>query len=277
VGLLVPPAPVRRSRPVEGGNARFCQHQTLIADVIRSVTRRRRLSQEDAEDFAGTVTLRLLADDCAVLQRFEGRSSLRTFLVRVVERMLLDQRVHDWGKWRPTAQARRLGKVAIELERLTSRDGLTFAEAAETLRTSGAVTDTPAHLWRLYSLLPPRTRRRTVPESELETVAASGPSPENLLCRDDSRRTVAALHQALARLSIEERTLLEHRYLHNTRLVSIAKLTGVQQKALYRRFGTVLKRLRRDLEALGIDGAAVRDYMAFSDAAPGLAHPPLAE
>ena len=40
-----------------------------------------------------------------VLRKFEVRSSLRTYLTVVVNRMYIDGRVKQWGKWRPSAIA----------------------------------------------------------------------------------------------------------------------------------------------------------------------------
>ena len=46
-------------------------------------------------------------------------------------RLLLDWRNSQYGKWRPSRQATRLGRHAITLERLMSRDSLSAAEAVE--------------------------------------------------------------------------------------------------------------------------------------------------
>ena len=52
-----------------------------------------------------------------------GRGSLNTYLRVVIERLVLDMRVTNWGKWRPSARARRLGAEAVLFEQLTVRDG----------------------------------------------------------------------------------------------------------------------------------------------------------
>ena len=59
-----------------------------IEGAIRFVCRRHRLGAPDAEEFAATVRLKLIDDDYAVLRKFQHRSSLRTFLVTVVSRLL---------------------------------------------------------------------------------------------------------------------------------------------------------------------------------------------
>src|SRR5262245_22016454 len=81
----------------------------LLNRVIKEATRSRRMSAEDAEDFAQWVQLRLLERAYDVFDRFTGKSSLRTYLTVVVRRMLLDWQNSEYGKWRPSAAAVRLG------------------------------------------------------------------------------------------------------------------------------------------------------------------------
>jgi RNA polymerase sigma factor (sigma-70 family) len=249
-------------RPLPSGEtpiSLFVRHQALIEEVVRHVVRRRGLRQEEAEDFSSAVTVRLLEHECAVLRSFEKRSSLRTFLTRVVDRMLLDHRIQNWGKWRPSAQARRLGRLAMQLEALTSRDGLTFGEAAETLRTNFEVPQTTEQLRQLYSVLPPRSRRRLVPDRDLEELPASAPAADERLRRPEAARAILALRRALSNLGPVDRALIEERFGRGLRPVRIAAIRGLPQMKLYRRFSTILKQLRVDLEAQGIRWLDVAD------------------
>src|SRR5262245_9404414 len=106
----------------------------LLAQVVRNVAKVGRLSRDDAEDFAQSVQLKFLERDYDVLRRFEGRSSLKTYLTVVVRRLLLDWQDHAYGKWRPTATALRLGPHAVQLERLVNRDAFTATEAVHHVR-----------------------------------------------------------------------------------------------------------------------------------------------
>ena len=121
---------------MEGTLDPFASHLPIIEDAIRAVVCRRRLSWEERQDFTATAMLRLLEDDRAILRKFEGRSSLKTYLIAAIDRMLLDFRIAQWGKWRASAEARRLGPIALSLEKLVSCDCLSFAEASETLRVN---------------------------------------------------------------------------------------------------------------------------------------------
>src|SRR6185295_8488775 len=100
--------------------------------------------------------------DCGVLRQFKGESSLRTFLVVVVQRILIDAHVARYGKWRPSRRAQRLGAVAVQLERLVYRNRFALGDATKILRSRLAISDTDDELSFLLSLLPPRTRRRFV-------------------------------------------------------------------------------------------------------------------
>jgi RNA polymerase sigma factor (sigma-70 family) len=260
-----PPSTEPRRAPEDQDSSLFCQHHALIQDVLRAVIRRRRLNRQDAEDFTGTVFVRLLEEDCAVLRSFQARSSLRTFLLRVIDRMLLDYRTDQWGKWRPSTHARRLGKVAIRLEMLIARDGLTFAEAAESLRTNDRVVQTVEELRALNSQLPPRHRRRFVPCSQLESLPAALSSPEDTLSRPEPSRLRRALRLALATLSAEERILISQRFERDLRLKQLADLRGISQTRFYRDFASLLGRLKTRLEEHGVQAADVQAWPERQD------------
>src|SRR3954463_5742440 len=112
-------------------------HEILVAnldtinELCGATARRYRLLPADAEEFAAVVRLRLIENDYDVLRKFRGESSLRTFLSVVIARYCLDYQVSRFGKWRPSARAKRLGPAAVGLERLVWRHGVTFADALE--------------------------------------------------------------------------------------------------------------------------------------------------
>ena len=138
----------------------FLSELALIERVIAWVCMRRCLHGADAEDFASTVKLRFIENDYEILGRFEGRSSLKTYLVAVVNHLYLDFQTQRYGKWRPSAEARRLGPVALRLESLLYRDGLTFEEACGVLLTNFRVAEGRDALYEMSGKLPRRTNRR---------------------------------------------------------------------------------------------------------------------
>lgn len=114
----------------------YSEHSETIEAVLAFICRRHRLAPDDGDEFSSWARLRLIDDECAVLRKFRGASSLRTYLVSVVLHLFQDWRNAQWGRWRPSVLARQLGPVAIELEKLVSRDGRDYEEAVETLEAA---------------------------------------------------------------------------------------------------------------------------------------------
>jgi RNA polymerase sigma factor (sigma-70 family) len=231
---------------------------TLISHVARKIASARRLTVEDARDFSQTVHLKFLEGEYQVFARFEGRSSLETFLTTVVTRMLQDWRNQKWGKWRPTATAVRLGATAIALERLTARDGFTFNEAIEILARRPTTRTSRTDLEQLATQLPRRVRRHYVSDAVLEELPGSGfPDP----IEDDDRRRRQrdirrALRHAIAQLSERDQWLLHERFQRRKPVSAIAKGLSVDCRSLYRHFDALQGRLRRVLNSEGITGSA---------------------
>lgn len=67
-----------------------------IQRVSRFLARRHRLSRAETDDFCGEVSLAIIAGKYAVLSSFQGRSSLRTYLTTVIQRIFLDYRRRLW-------------------------------------------------------------------------------------------------------------------------------------------------------------------------------------
>lgn len=241
----------------------FAMQLPLIDRLIRAAIRRHRISYMDAEDFASATRLRLLEDDCAVLRQFERRGNFATFLSVVIERCYLDYRAACWGKWRPLASSRRLGPLAVALERLIVRDRLSCHEAYDTLLINHGVPASVADLDALMMRLLLRPRRQMVDDSHLARVFSDRPDPEAAAIAEEGRReTMQALERALARLRPSDRRLLEMKFVDRLTVAEISRRHGLRQKALYRHVRKTLDQLRLDLQAQGISrfDAAVHDH-----------------
>lgn len=166
--------------------------------------------------------------------------------------MYLDFRNHQWGKWRPSAEAKRQGKTGILLERLIGRDGLTFEEAVETIQTQHDVIASRDALWELSRRLRVQRRvRRTVAETPPDHPDPA-PLADALIARrqrrGDTSRARRALRHAVMTLETDDQELIRLRFHRGLRVVEIARTLNVHQRPLYRRFERVLVRLRRTLE-----------------------------
>ena len=260
----------------------FFAHHAKIEQAIRAVCRRHRLPPEDAEDFASDARIHLMENDFAALRRFRGQSTISTYILTVVTHFGQDWRNARWGKWRPSAEARRQGALATHLERLLCRDGLTFEEACETL-TALNLTTSRRDLESVAATLPMRVRRRFVPDVHLDDRAAAGPTPDavadNRAAITSARQVVRLLAHAIASMPPEDILILQLRFDDGFRVVEIARTLRLDQKPLYRRIERLLGHLRAELERRGLAADLVRDLLerqGFShedDARPGRLDP----
>ncbi len=238
----------------------------LIDRVIGFTSRRQHLDAADAEEFASIVKLKLVENDYAIVRKFQGRSNFGTFLTIVLQRMLLDYRIHHWGKWHASAEAKRLGDLAVELEQLLYRDGRTLDDALPLLRAKSPDV-TRQSLEELAGKLPERrARRRMVDLSEAETVAADDgeATEENLRAAERqriSRRLSSAMREVIARLPEHDRLFLQLRFECRCTVAQIARSMHVEQKLLYRRIEKLMRDLRAELERAGIDPRDAADLI----------------
>jgi len=235
---------------------RFLAALPQIDDAVRLVSRRNRLSASERDDFASEVRLAFIEHDYKVLARFEGRSSLRTYLITVVNRLFLDHRRRLWGKWHASAQATRLGPIAERLELLVHRDGHSVGEACQILGSEG-VAETSAQLVELAARLPPRQRVRVTSLSDAEPDSnRPGPSPDDpheaFEGNETASRCQTAISLALERLPAEDRVVLRLRFEDGISVADIARGLKLDQKKLYRRLEDLLEQLRQALEAAGL-------------------------
>lgn len=250
--------------PAPTGEALFLSQLAAIERVISFVSSRHHMPGVEADDFASHVKLKLIEDDYAILRKFQGRSSLRTYLTVVIQRLFLDYRISAWGKWRPSAEALRGGEIAVLLERLMTRDGYGFEEACELLETNHQLTVPRASLEVIAGRLPVRTRRRFESDEALAQVAADQPPTDNVIAERErtaaAGRIAAALKAATAGLDAQDRLIIALRFEDGRSVVEIAKLLRLEQKSLYRRIERLMKELRGRLEAQGVGASALEIF-----------------
>src|SRR5262245_46902863 len=134
--------------------AAFLENLETIERIIGAICRRHVLVGDDRDDFDSYVKMRLIEGDYAVFAKFQGLSSLTTYLTVVITRFFQDFRTSRWGRWRHSAEANRLGPVALTLEILIYRDGHSVREAIQILRSRGGDLPTDRELIELAARLP---------------------------------------------------------------------------------------------------------------------------
>jgi len=239
----------------------FLAHLPLLDRVIAFVAHRHGLVEADREEFASHVRLKCIEDDYRIFREFGERSTLRTYLTSVVQHLFLDYRNAQWGKWRPSTEAVRLGPVAIRLDVLIHRERLSFDEACEQIVSESRGHVARAELDRLAEVLPARVPRRMVGEEAMDALAVDGTGVEAPIKVGENAATRRKAHLSLARalggLPADDRFLLRLKFERNMTVARIADQTSQPQKPLYRRFERLYARLRQVLEADGVDARQI--------------------
>ncbi len=242
---------------------------TTIERITAFIGRRYRLRPEEVEDLTSLVALKLYENDCAVIREFRGASSLVTYLRVVVRRIFLDDYIHEKGKWHSSAEARRLGPVALELERLIHRDGLPRELAIAQLQSAHPEAGDD-ELDLLLARLPQRTRWSRVPLDD--SVAESTPNCDeaDLLTIDRERREISAraaavVRQYLATASPHDRLMLQFQYDSNMQISQIARMLQMDQAVLYRRRQKLFRDLAAALRSEGITSKEIFDLIGHMD------------
>jgi RNA polymerase sigma factor for flagellar operon FliA len=244
----------------------FLEQLSLIERVVASICRRNSCFGDDADEFDSWVKERMIETEYKVFRQFSGKSSLKTYLTVVIHNLFRDFRIKQWGKWRPSAKAKRMGKVAVQLECLLSRDGHSFAEATAILRERFEVEENDSELESLVGELPVRIKRRFESVEQIENIGTIDGVERRV--EDSEKRSIlasteTALESALATLDAEDRLVLKMRYQDGFTIAQIAGALHLEARPLYSRFEKCLKGLRRNLEESGVTSASITDILGW--------------
>jgi RNA polymerase sigma factor for flagellar operon FliA len=248
----------------------FLRHLGTIETIVSYIGRSNHLDCLETEEFGAQVKFELIDGNYAIIRKFEGRSTFATYLTTVIQRMFYQHRVKLWGKWRPSAEARRLGDKAIALERLLSRDAMSLHEAVEMMTTGCYAQSTVAELEAIYARLPPRQPRPVLVSGDVV------PETADLDCdtetrameqeRAQSARAVAAvLDRCFAEAEAEDQIILRMRFWSSRRVPDIARVMQLDQRKVYKRIERLLLKMRNALQAGGVSRTDVDEILARSD------------
>jgi RNA polymerase sigma factor for flagellar operon FliA len=232
----------------------FLTNLCLIDKAIGYVCHRNRVVRDEEEEFGSYVKFKLIESSYAIIRKFEGRSAFSTYMTTVIQRMFFQYRVQMWGKWRPSAQARRLGDKGITLERLLTRDGYTYSEAVAILTTGQPPVFTVDEIEAMYVRLPIR-HARPVLVAAME-IKDGGPSVEAVLFSGEraviARHTAATIDTAIATMEAEDQVILRLRFWNARTIPEIARALKLDDKKLYKRINKLLAQLKFTLEDAGV-------------------------
>jgi RNA polymerase sigma factor (sigma-70 family) len=243
----------------------FEANADAIERAIASVCRQVRLRGADAEDFASSARLALLADDCAILKKYEGRSSMTGYIAVVARRLFLNEKRAE-GRWHPSTEAIRRGAAAVLFERLLVGQRTPLAEALAETKTHYPDADT-RDLEASAAAFPeraPRARLVSFAEHDEERLGGGQPADDRVRESDLDQTCVRASHAvrtALDSMTPQDRVILRLRFGKEAAVSDIARALGVPQRPLYRRIETLLADLRKSLERFGIAAGDVADIV----------------
>lgn len=238
---------------------------TVRALVARAATRRR-VPPQDHDDIASGVWMRLTQDNARAFRQFRGDGPVRAYLAVIVEREILDWQSANWGRWRPTREAKRLGPAAVSFERLVHRDRLSASDARATLAAQNLCP--PALTCDRLSSRRPQALRRRVPLTDVEPRSANDPwtSFREASRRGAGRRLGRQLLQVLRSLPAADQVALRLRYEQGLKVNQIAGVLAVDVKKMYRRLAAIHADLKRGLMDLGVSPDEAADLVGGATA-----------
>jgi RNA polymerase sigma factor (sigma-70 family) len=244
--------------------ANFLAALPVIDDVTGQVCRRHRLSSTESDEFRSDVRLHFIERNYEVLRKFEGRCALATYVNVVVQRVFLDWRNRMWGRWRPSSDARRLGPIAILIERLVTRDGWSLDQALETIKVNHQI-DLDDVLTAFCNTLSARVpARRMVSEDDAAEIVSPGPTADDNLVMAErdflAKRVQTALDRARQGLPPMDRLILKMRFDDRAAVSDIARALHLEQRPLYRTLERLLKTIGEGMQANGISRADIDAY-----------------
>jgi RNA polymerase sigma factor for flagellar operon FliA len=231
----------------------------LIEQIVASICRRKGMNPDEIDEFAAVFKLRLVDNDYAVIRAFRERSSFATYIAAVIGKALLDHRNREWGKWRASAEAERLGDIAIKIERRLYRDQSSLDDAFVAIVSQHPELTRP-DFDRLAEKLPVRWKRRHVEldEALLKPEQPDVTGPEVASAASTISRIVCGF---IDRLPEEDQLLLRMRFDSEMSVAQIAMALHLDQQLLYRRLYRHFDDLRGALEAAGVRAGDVADVM----------------
>lgn len=248
----------------------FEANLSLVERVIDRVCSRAHLAGADREDFASIAHLHLIENDYAVLRQHDGSCSLAGYLAVVLQRLLFDERNRTMGRWRASAEAKRMGEAGILLETLLLRDHRALQEVVP-LVTAADQRLSPRDVESMASRLPERMQRgRSLPiDPVLEATLASDDDAASRAIEADRARlaekTQTILRETMASFTGEERMIIKLRFGSSMSIADVARILQLPPRPLYRQVELLLERLRQALCAAGIDAASAAELIGSTE------------
>ncbi|HET8772196.1 MAG TPA: hypothetical protein VFP80_00330 [Thermoanaerobaculia bacterium] len=239
---------------------------SVIERIIAYTCRLKGLAGADAEDFASLVKVKLLENDCAIVRQFRGDSKFSSYISVVIQRTYVDLCIQQTGKYHPSRAAMRMGDVAVDLERLIHRDGLSIDAAIARVQEKDP-SMTRAALEGYAAGMPDRRKRQQpMPLDEVVETRVASDARADVLIVDGERRKLSERAAEVVRnfiggLAERDRLLLQLLFEAGLQLTQIARILKSDVKPLYRRRDRLLAEIAAALAAAGITEQEILDIV----------------
>jgi RNA polymerase sigma factor (sigma-70 family) len=254
----------------------FEANLSLVERVIDRVCSRAHLVGADREDFASIARIHLIDNDYEVLRQHDGSCSLAGYLAVVLQRLLCDERNRTMGRWRASAEAKRMGEAGVLLETLLLRDHRALQEVVP-LVTAADRRLSPRDVESMAARLPermPRSRPSTIDPVLEATLVANDDAASRAIDSDRQRlaeQTGGVLRETMASFTGEERMIIKLRFGSAMSIADVARILQLPPRPLYRQIELLLERLRQALGAAGIDAASAAELIGSTELDLGIA------
>lgn len=238
-----------------------------IEDIIKSVCWRNNLDRDAAEDFSSHVKLQLIENNYDRIRKFQGKSSFKTYLTVVINRLFIDQLIKKEKRWRPSESSKQIGEVAVKLEELLYRRNMSFDEAYETLTTNHGLSIKRDEAYELAHKLKPKTPALSlnVGDELLASLAHPGNRPNEEFVSNRALETGAKLYSIIdeikSSLSDEDRLILKMRFEDEFSVSDIARVLNINRSVLDRRIKFILNTFKEGILSRGMNINDVTDVM----------------
>jgi RNA polymerase sigma factor for flagellar operon FliA len=245
----------------------FLEHLGSIERAIRFTCRRASLREDEAQDFASYVKLKLIEKEYAILRKHDQRASFEGFISVVVQHLFLDYRITQWGKWHASAEAKRHGDCGVTIEAMLCRDGRSIEEVIPLLQRRWPEL-TRQRIEEIAGALPRRIGRPRAVDLEAAADEVGGDVAtvfETAFAADRmkmSREVDATVRSAMEDLEERDRLILRLKYEGEMSVADIARTLKTDQKPLYRRLQRALAQIRARLERKGIGAEEAEDLLS---------------
>jgi len=206
-----------------------------------------------------------MENDYAAVRGYRGESSFASYVSVLAVRTLLDYRDRVWGKWHSSAVAKRLGPVALELERRLYRMNESRDEAVAGVRARFPDLQDD-DLEAIMTALPQRPPRHREVGIEHAANVALHPDVSHVDRAETAARLSDTIRTFIDGLPEDEQLLFRLRFVADLGIAQIANILHRKPFQLYQLIGRRLRALRSALEDAGIRAGDVAEFIGTNGA-----------